>query len=614
MKQRAAVLRGYRVAVAIVILFPTAVHGATRYVRTDGNNSNTGLANTSGGAWRTITAAANLVSPGDVVRVQAGTYSERVAVGVSGTAGNPITFVADGAVTFCGMDISSKNYLRIIGFTIDTDAGTCSKSNRALDVSGTNTGLEFWNNTIRDARNVGIGAGSYADRHHNFVIIGNTFTAIGGGGGNGTAVSIIGNNNLLAYNDISGLDPDAFYCYGQNNRWLNNYIHNVLDTADLHSDVFQANSHTLGLSNNLFEANFAVGAGNLPNEHGALLQNQGGAPCENGPCGAITENLFRYNVWFNQSGGVIGVDQVQVGPITNTRQVHDTVVDAMRNAASVAYGVVLNGSGITAWLRNNLYYRAWGSSVASNVQVFATEAGASISGADYNLAFTPDNTPTYAAPWTAQANPRSNVNPSFVGYTNQNFTLAATSGARGTGAPLTTVSGSGNGTTFNVATGGGGFFRGPNASVSQYGGNLTAGDVITVGTNTVTVASVSGDAITVTSSFTWANGDAVFLGATATPDVGAYPYKTGGYNLSAIYSLASGTVTVTPSDTSLVRFVVCYEDGVPTRVVNSSPYLCSVGTGSLDVRVYPRYASKTLFVPATTGLTPPPNLRVVPSQ
>jgi hypothetical protein len=479
-------------------------------------------------------------------------------------------------------------------------------------VSGTNAGLEFWNNTIRDT-SVGIGSGSYADRHHNFLVIGNTFTAIGGGSANGSAVSLRGNDNVFAYNEISRVDPDAFQVDGMHNRWLNNYIHDVLDTFDLHSDVFQSNSSSLGLSDNVFEGNFAVGSGNLANEHGALIQNQSTASCSTGICGTVTENLFRRNVWYNTSGGVIGVDQAIVGPITNTRQVHDTVIMPMRTSSSQAYSVIFRGPGTTAHIHNNLGYKAWGDDISSGVQVFYADTGAIITTADYNLAYTPDNTPTYTIPWIAQAHPRSNLSPSFVDYANQNFTLRATSGAKGTGGPLTTVTGSGTGTTFNVATGGGGFFRGPNARVSQYGGRLTAGDVITVGTDVVTVASVSGDAITVTASFTWANGDPVYLGAGTTPDIGAYPYKSGGYTLTATYSLSGGTVTVTPSDASLVRFVVCYEDGVPTRIDNSSPYTCSVGTGSFDVRVYPLYASKTLSVSALAAstLAAPTNLRIV---
>jgi hypothetical protein len=612
MNRRDAARLGQRaiLAIAVLLLSSAVAHGATYYVRTDGNNGNDGLSNTTAGAWLTMNWAGAQVSAGDVVRVQAGTYSERVSPAVSGTSASPITFVADGAVTFCGMDISNKNYLRVIGFAIVTDAGTCTKSNRAVDVSGTNTGLEFWNNTFRDANYVGIGSGSYADRHHNFLVIGNTFSAIGGGGGNGSAVALRGNNNLFAYNEISAVDPDAFQVDGTSNRWLNNYIHNVLDTFDLHSDVFQSNSSSLGLSNNLFEGNFEEGNGTLANEHGALLQNQSVASCSTGTCGPVTENLFRRNVWHNTSGGVIGVDQAIVGTIANTRQVHDTVISPMRTQPTATYAASFSGVGINAYLYNNVEYQAWGSNVTSGVQAFLADGGAIITGADYNLAYTPDNIPTYATPWVNQAHPRSNLSPSFVDYANDNFTLGATSGARGMGGPLTTVNGSGTGTTFNVANGGGGFFRGPNANVSQYGGNLTAGDVITIGNTTRTIASVSGDAITVTASFTWTNGDAVYLGTTTTPDIGAYPYKTGGYNLTAAYSLSGGLVTITPSDASLVRFVVCYVNGIPTTVDNSSPYTCSVGAGSLDVRVYSLYASKTLFIAAAQGPSTPTNVKV----
>jgi hypothetical protein len=612
MKRRDAARLGQRAILAMtaLLLSSAVAHAATYYVRSDGYDGNNGLSNTPEGAWRTFDWAAHHVSAGDVVRVQAGTYSERVTPGVSGTVGNPITFVADGVVTFCGMNVSSKNYLRIIGFTIDTDAGTCTKANRGVAVSGTNTGLEFWNNTIRDAIQVGIGSGSYADRHHNFIVIGNTFTAIGPLASG--AVLLRGNHNILAYNEISNVDPDAFQIDGTQSRWLNNYIHDNPITAPYHGDAFQSNASSLGLSDNVFEANFVIGKGVVSDEHGVLLQNQTTTSCSTGTCGTVTENLFRRNVWHNLSAVAMQVDSAAVAPITNTRQVHDTIVSVMRMAASTSYGVLFRNNN-TAYLYNNLNYQAWGDSASSNVKVFFADTGASIA-ADYNLAFTPYATPTYATPWTAQTQPRSNLNPSFVSYATGNFTLGATSAARETGGPLTTASGSGTGTTFQVATGGAGFFRGPNPSVSQYGGNLTAGDVITVGTTTRTVASVSGDAITVTSPLTWANGDPVYLGASTRPDIGAYPYRFDGHNLTATYAVANGTAIVTPSDMSLVRFVVCYEDGIPTTVINSSPYTCSVGTGSIDVRVYPLYPSKLLSIPAQRiPLAPPTNLRIIGS-
>jgi hypothetical protein len=112
------------------------------------------------------------------------------------------------------------------------------------------------------------------------------------------------------------------------------------------------------------------------------------------------------------------------------------------------------------------------------------------------------------------------------------------------------------------------------------------------------VESVSGDAITVTSSFTWAQNDSVYYGTDTTPDIGPYPYKAGGYSLSATYTNVGGTVTVTPNDTSLVRFVVVYEDGIPKCVDNASPYTCAVGAGTIVAKAYPLYASTTLWAVA----------------
>ena len=76
-------------AVAVLLLSSAVAHAATYYVRTDGNDGNDGSTNTSGGAWRTINWAVDHASAGDVVRVQTGTYSERVSPGVSGSAGEP---------------------------------------------------------------------------------------------------------------------------------------------------------------------------------------------------------------------------------------------------------------------------------------------------------------------------------------------------------------------------------------------------------------------------------------------------------------------------------------------------------------------------------------------
>ena len=170
------------------------------------------------------------------------------------------------------------------------------------------------------------------------------------------------------------------------------------------------------------------------------------------------------------------------------------------------------------------------------------------------------------------------------------------------GGPLTTASGSGSdSTTLTVAPNTGSFFIGDNASnLPQYGGALVPGDVITVGSTTVRVSSVSGDTLTLASPISWSNGAPVYFGSSSTIDIGAYPYKAGGYALSASTAIVGGTATITPNDASLVRFVVCYSDRVPYAVDNSSPYTCAVPAGTFSASVYPRYASKTLWVTRCT--------------
>jgi hypothetical protein len=596
--------------VACWLLAAVSVEAATYYVRKDGSDSNTGLANTGAGAWLTIDKCANSLSPGDTCRVQAGAYTERVTPAVSGTLGNPITFVADGAVTFgCILD-TDHDYLRWIGFTIDADTpAECVTQARVVYVTGTLVGWEFWNNTIRDGRIAGIAAANRTDQLNNWIIIGNTFGPFPGVGADAVSISLRGADIIVAYNSISGSDPDIFYPHNNDSYYLNNYIQMSI-TAGRHGDVYQAGSNLLGYSRNVFEANFHLGLGNSSDEHGILFQDLGEDACDDtDTCGPITDNVFRRNVWHNYSTNTFGPESSATVGILNTRIYHETFVDTERVApGSPAYTATIRNinfatSGITntGFFFNNIADDAWSPSVSTNITVFTISgSGAAWTAADYNLAYESGVTLTFAASWSAQTSEQSNVDPVFTNRAADNFTLQASSGAIGVAGPLTATSGAGTGTTFSVATGGGGFFRGPNTDIDQYDGALTEGDVITVGTDTVTVVSVSGDDITVTPSFTWADGESVYYGNDTTPDIGAFPYKAGGYTLSATYT---GT-NITPNDASLVRFVVCYDDSVPYQVDNSSPYACSSPTGTFSARVYPRYAGTTLWADATPSGAP----------
>jgi hypothetical protein len=195
-----------------------------------------------------------------------------------------------------------------------------------------------------------------------------------------------------------------------------------------------------------------------------------------------------------------------------------------------------------------------------------------------------------------------NSNPLLTDRDNDVFTLGALSPAIGEAGPLTLVNeANGTGTEFDVDDGS--FFVGDNTWITQYGGNLVVGDKITVGTDQLTISSVTGNTITVTSSFTWTDNDPVYYGWDTTPDIGAYPYSH--VPLTAATYVASGSdYTVTP--TGDTRFVVFYEDGIPMAVDNASPYEYSAGAGAVTMKAYPLYASQTLSVTATLEGEPEP--------
>ncbi|MCH8130678.1 MAG: right-handed parallel beta-helix repeat-containing protein, partial [Acidobacteria bacterium] len=127
--------------------------GTTYYVRTDGSDSNTGLSNDAAGAWLTIQKAADTMVAGDTVRVQPGTYPEAVTPLNAGTAANPITYLAVGAVVVDGgnvrcraFDVVGTGYQVIDGFEI-TDQIDCGES--ALNVLNSDN-VTIRNNIIHD--------------------------------------------------------------------------------------------------------------------------------------------------------------------------------------------------------------------------------------------------------------------------------------------------------------------------------------------------------------------------------------------------------------------------------------------------------------------------------
>jgi hypothetical protein len=602
------VLQKAILAIFVLTFSPGVASGATFYVRLDGSNSNTGSANNSGGAWRTIDYAADRVSAGDIVRVQAGTYVEVVTPGVSGTSGNTVTLVADGVVTTCGMSFSSRNYIRVIGFTMDGAAPGCSNTT-LVTVNGSNTGLEFWNNTF-DNSNHGFLVGA-SDRCNSCIIVGGSFSRVNN---NSQALTITGNDAFVGYTAFDQIAYLGVVPSGHRSRFVNLNFSNFRNPAGSHPDFFFPQGlNTFGWSNNLIESIYGIGTPTITHNKAMHISNQTGGRTSRIGGVPWNDNIWRSSVTYNLGSGFFSVYDFS-GPINRLHFYNNTHVNCVRanntpqhtNCGNLSAVV---GNGVSATIHNSIFYQAW-ADVASDVAVWAESGSPSVT-KDNNLAYSPNGSLKFWGNWNQQAYAKSNVNPRFVNASSD-FTLQSSSGARGTGGALTAASGSGrSSTSLRVAANTGSMFIGDNAvNLPQYGGALVPGDEITVGFTTVQVSGVSGDTLTLASPISWNDGDPVYFGSSRTVDIGAYPYKSGGYALRATYAIAARTATITPNDPSLVRFVVCYDDGVPYAVDNSSPYTCAAPAGKFSANVYPRYASPTLWLTVGGGVTAPTKLRI----
>jgi hypothetical protein len=87
-------MRGARAAAVVALLcLATAASAADYWVKNGGSNGADGLSVAT--AWATLPHAADQVGPGDTVHVLDGSY-QGFYLETSGTAGNPITFKAEG--------------------------------------------------------------------------------------------------------------------------------------------------------------------------------------------------------------------------------------------------------------------------------------------------------------------------------------------------------------------------------------------------------------------------------------------------------------------------------------------------------------------------------------
>ena len=583
------------------LVYVSSVYSAEYYVDRGHPQANDLNSGTESSPWLTIQRAANIVVAGDTVFVKAGTYNERVTPSSSGSAtSGKITYARwqDDSVVVRGFNLSSRSYIRIIGFEITHNHGNYNYDAFLL-TNGNH--LEIIDNYIHHtdgfAINCGGGASYIAIRGNTIQYIGCPRNAPGQCLGTNVINFETSNNILIEYNDISRvpdfLNPGGSYYIYRNNVFGPNGVTDYPDYGGGHHvDAFQPNNTTTYA---FIERNY---------HHDSVLSNSHFFLDEisQGHHYTLRENVSLRN----------GGQFLQWRYADNHYAYNNTIVDMWYGFQKQQHVFHIWDS-YSNWSYNNILYNA-----SNNVgNPYAVDGGSIVR--DYDLAYNSGN-PNEAHDVLA--------NPAFVNHSSDNLHLSATSPAINAGTALTTVtSATGSGTSLTLAESG--FFTS--------GWGVVTGDRIRIGSrNPVTITNVnySTNTITVGSSTSWTNGDGVYLAHHGTtPDIGAFQYSDSGYSYNvSITSPQSGggvngevAIQTNVTNPDRVRMVVFYIDGVPEGTVYGSPYTYTWDTTRLtpksytiEARAYSLFADSALTksskinvsVGGDTPPSPPQNLRI----
>ncbi len=229
----------WKLSLVFVFVFASASllaqSGSTYYVSKSGKDSNSGSYTAP---WLTIQHAANSVSAGATVYIEAGVYNESVSFPKFGTASNAITFesypgqtaVIDGTgLSVSGtqglINIVNQSYITVSGFEIrNYTTGNSSLTPAGIWVTGSGSGIQLLNNLVhnitttseKNGNAFGIAVyGTSSTPITNLTISGNQVYSLKTGqsesvnvDGNVTYFSIT--NNVVHDNDNIGIDAIGF--------------------------------------------------------------------------------------------------------------------------------------------------------------------------------------------------------------------------------------------------------------------------------------------------------------------------------------------------------------------------------------------------------------------
>lgn len=272
-------------------------HAATFYVATTGSDTNSGA---PAAPWRTLQRAANVVNAGDTVRVLDGDYTG-FDLRRSGTAGNPITFRADGTsvritannpVTPDGINVENAAHVVVDGFIVDnrTRAGVRAAVAQFVTIRNCRLGSNGrWgiltgfvddllvenNEAHHSIAEHGIYAGNSGDRPvirnnhvHDNHANGIHINADESQGGDGTISGALVEGNVIHGNGVgggSGINMDGVVdSVVRNNLLYDNHASGIslyrIDGATGSTDNLVANNTILNASNGRWCINIADGS------------------------------------------------------------------------------------------------------------------------------------------------------------------------------------------------------------------------------------------------------------------------------------------------------------------------------------------------------------------
>ena len=377
------------------------IEDGTYYVSPAGDDANPG---TVSQPWRTIQKAADTLTGGATIIVQAGEYDERVAVTHSGRAGAPNIFQAQGQVTTRGFTLRA-DYVVIRGFDITRTLDN-SIDGWGIFVEGSHCLLE--NNYIHDATRGGIelyAVPGSEDRTSECVVRGNRLYR-----NSQVGIDARGYHHLIEGNEIWGtiqhhpsmavqpnwVDADGIHFHGSGHIIRGNYIHDILysDPAnvDPHIDCFQtfaAAPYKEPGSNVVFEQNRCV------NAQATGTQKHGSGFMINGASGITIRN--------NLINAYVGVNALYSSQLTivNNTFTSDLSLSSAFYPAGITFTSVSDST-----VQNNILYDQPG-----HLLYLSSVTGLS---AGKNLEYRSDGKPLWTTPSYAHADDLWGIDPRFV--------------------------------------------------------------------------------------------------------------------------------------------------------------------------------------------------------